>query len=340
MKYLFVFGNTPQLSKAELDAVLPHFETQIFEGKILVLDSKQKLIADFFKLLGGTVKVGEVVENIDFSDFTEKKIDFGVSFLSKSNWKKVFDINKQIKEELTKLGVKARFVLPQKGETELSSVVVAKQKLTEFLVFNDIYARTIWVQDFEDWNRRDYGRPQVEAHIGMLPPKVARMMVNIAGGQKLLDPFCGVGTILTEGAMVGREVVGSDIDSRQVDRTKKNLDWAGVKAQLFVVDARKISEKVKEVDVIVTEPDLGPNDMRNIRQDMTGKLEKLYLDSLEDWKKVLKPGGTVVIALPFVKNVVDKAKAIGYILVSGPYEYARPQAKVKRNICVFKYGTY
>jgi tRNA (guanine10-N2)-dimethyltransferase len=160
----------------------------------------------------------------------------------------------------------------------------------------------------------------------MLPPKVARMMVNIAGIGTILDPFCGVGTILAEAFTVGDKIIGADINPKQIEKTRKNLDWLGAKYQLFISDARKISQELppNSLDAIVTEPYLGPDEHQ--------KLEKLYQDSLADWKKILKPGGKVVIALPFA---VDKAKIMGYSLSAGPFPYFRPQAKIKRNIYVW-----
>lgn len=333
MKYLFVFGNTPDLSKAELEAVLKSknfkFTEIIFEGKVLCIDSEELIPEEIFNLLGGTVKVGEVVENTDFSDITSKKIDFGVSFLGKSDYstyKKIFALNKEIKAELAERGIKGRFVLPPKGETELSSVVVKKQMLVEYLLFRDFIAKTIWVQDFEDWGKRDYGKPQVEAHAGMLPPKVARMMVNLAGCDKILDPFCGTGTILMEALTIGLSAIGSDIDSRQVERARKNLEWLGKPAQLLVSDATKISQKISGVEAIVTEADLGPR----------SGLDQLYIECFKNWKGIAK---TIVIALPSL-NIIDKVKSMGYTLESGPFIYARPQAIIKRHILVFKDGTY
>ncbi len=308
MKHKFIFGNAPELAEAELKAVNPSD-----------IDDPQKLI----KILGGTVKIAEILpENIKLTDII--KGDFGISDLT--GRLDIFKLCKDIKAETGQ-----RFVLPQKGERQLSSVVVAKQKLTEIIIGENFMAKTVAVQDFEDWGKRDYGRPAAAGHIGMLPPKVARMMINISRGQTILDPFCGTGTILMEALILNLKAVGSDIDPNQIERTKKNLDWLGKNAELFIWDARKISEKLtQKVDAIVTEPDLGP------RND----LEQLYFDCLTDWRKVLKPNGQVVIALPFVKNIIDKAKTIGYTLAEGPYLYARPQAKIKRNICVFIYGTH
>ena len=243
-------------------------------------------------------------------------------------------------------------IIPEEAEIA-SSLFKMNGKARDQLLFSYQHgraAKTVWVQDFEDWNKRDYGRPVVDAHTGMLPPKVARMMINVALSGKreeksvILDPFCGVGTILAEALILGANVIGSDINQRQIEKTQKNLEWFKnnyklliINYKLFCSDARKISTKIQNVDAIVTEPYLGPDRI----------LENLYLTCFEDWKKVLKPGRKVVIVLPsfgsddsLVKKVIDKVTAIGYILEAGPFSYFRPQAMVKRNICVFKYGSH
>lgn len=330
------------MAKEELKSLLK-FNGILCQPPVLLISTDEAIPYD---LIGGTVKAGEVIETT-ISDYLKNlgkdSVDFGISVYGGKG-----PNPKEIKEELKESGIKSRFVLPTQG-SQLSSVVVKKQKLEEFMFFDGTVAHTVWVQDFESWNQRDYGRPAVEAHIGMLPPKVARMMVNLSGGGKILDPFCGVGTILMEALVTGHQVVGNDNNPQQVERTKKNLAWLGKTAEVMVADARQISEKLAPgtVDAVVTEPDLGPNTGNKILPAIEKKLEDLYLASLEDWKKVLKRGGKVVIALPgfgaditFVKNLIDKIQSIGYILTAGPFLYSREQAKVKRNICIFQYGAY
>jgi len=347
MTYLFVLGNAPELAFAELNALVQN--TRLISLNLATGDTDldpKKLM----QILGGTVKIAEILaEDVKLTDVISG--DFGISDLTgKIN---VTKLSKDIKNETGE-----RFVLPKRGERQLSSVVVAKQKLTEIIIGEGWMGRTVAVQDFEDWGKRDYGRPEAEGHIGMLPPKVARMMVNIGLPttdyrlQTVLDPFCGVGTILAEGMVLGLEVFGSDINENQIKKSKNNLDWLSRtynleqgKFKLFVHDANKISEKVKGVDAIVTEPVLGVNDRSgNINE---GHLLKLYVDCFSEWRKVLNTGGKVVIALPglrentnLVKTVIDKVKLLGYSLQQGPYEYSRPQAIVRRNICIFIYGAY
>lgn len=362
---IFILGNTPKLGAIEIEAVLQRLqikaenlsynEPSVYRVKIKgVMDNPDTLI----NTLGGTVKIARVLPlDVKLTDIVTG--DFGISDLTgKIN---IPQLCKEIKKETHQ-----RFVLPKFGESQLSSVVVAKQNLIELIIGKDFTARTVAVQDFEGWNKRDYGRPEVEAHIGMLPPKVARIMVNLAlDGQNkkptVLDPFCGTGTIAAEAMMLGCKVAASDIDQRQAARTKTNLEWLvknyGLEGsyEVYETDARQIGGKIagRSVDAVVTEPYLGPNEnLKYLNLKLLRELEDLYLACFEEWRKILKPQGRVVIVIPgfnrennqrnganseLVKNVVDKVLAMGYSLTSGPFVYARPQAKVIRNICSFKF---
>lgn len=326
MKYFFVLGNTPALAREEVKAVLSCQEL-LYEPPVLILDTESEIP---FERFGGVVKIGEVIES-DITSYLKssglKSIDFGISNYGIDSGLRRND--KQIKRDLVEAGIKTRFVLPKKGEEVLSSVVVRKQLLTEFLLFNKIIAKTIWSQDFEDWGVRDFGRPAVDPHIGMLPPKVARMMINIAvrgqrSGVSIFDPFCGTGTILMEALSLALKAFGSDINPAQIAKTQKNLEWLGKTCELKVADAREVV--VPLVDAIVTEPFLGPADPK--------ALEQLYYDCLKHWLTILKPGGRVVIAFPFV---LDMSKVMGYSLDAGPYIYSRPNAIIKRFIHILNF---
>ena len=376
-EYFFILGNTPNLSIAEINAVLAGKKIsykEIFRND-KILEIAAEIQADqaalLLDLLGGTVKIGQVLKTASSEVLPEAleeilrkeagygKIDFALSLYGEeSKDLNFYRLTRDLKNTLREENISVKYVLPRPGEQEVSSVVIKKQKLLELEILptknGTVVAKTLSVQDFEDWGKRDYGRPETEGHIGMLPPKVARMMVNLAAvgeGETLLDPFCGVGTIVSEALVLGHKVVAGDISLAQVERTRANIEWLQrnfkfeiSNFKLLQVDARKISETVRgPLDAIVTEPDLGPNTGNLIPGQKREDLEKLYLDALSDWKKVLVPGGRVVIALPgfgldrqLVKNVIDKAIAMGYSLQAGPIEYARAQAKIIRNICLFK----
>src|SRR3989344_6013764 len=119
--------------------------------------------------------------------------------------------------------------------------------------------RTEAVQDFEAWSKHDFGRPSRDAKSGMLPPKLARLMVNLSGvqpeGSAILDPFCGSGTILMEAALMGsKAVIGSDISKKAVADTGRNMEWMRhafpdtkkVRVSVYETPAEKVDAFVKE----------------------------------------------------------------------------------------------
>jgi len=333
--YLYILGRTPELAFLELKTFLPD----------VVLIRPDVAKSDHFisiEKLGGTVKIAEVVD----APIIEEKSTFGVSVYPGPQL--------SIKEldQMKKQYGAARFVATR-GEP-LTSVVIKKNKLQEFIFVNTLVGKTLAVQDFESWSKRDFDRPYADPKAGMLPPKVARMVVNLAGigtGKTLLDPFCGMGTILGEAGLMEWKIIGSDMLSEVARKAEANIKWLGLTGyELYVSDATHISEHIRagSVDAIVTEPFMGnpliihhSSDIKNI---MKG-LEKLYIGCLRDWHKVLKPDGVVVIALPqyaingktyFVKKVIDMCGLLGYTIQAGPIEYGRPGAIVTRQFYIFK----
>jgi tRNA (guanine10-N2)-dimethyltransferase len=149
-------------------------------------------------------------------------------------------------------------LVPNK-EPELNSAQVLHNQLTGptgwELVFirsgeQTIVAQTVKVQDIEAYTRRDRQRPKRDAKVGMLPPKLAQILINLAAGQlpedklesicdipagqpiprpildqTVLDPFCGTGVILQEALLMGYGIYGSDLEPRMVDYSTQNLEW-------------------------------------------------------------------------------------------------------------------
>ena len=221
------------------------------------------------------------------------------------------------------------------------------------------------VQEFEEYSRRDYGRPVRDTKSGTLPPKLAQMMINLAQAPKgsvILDPFCGSGTVLQEALLLGYQVIGSDQSEKAVADTKKNLEWfiesqkSNLKSQnynsevknfkVFLTDVRQLGQQINQVDAIVTEPYLGPalrgqESLSEIKS-IVAELEKLYLDAFGVFEKILKPGGKVVIVLPYFTKHNLKPEiqtALGQLgferLNQEDLIYSRPDQKVWREIVVW-----
>lgn len=363
--YLYILGRTPELAFLELQTFLPDVvRVQQFAARATSTIPIEKL--------GGTVKIAEIIGSVrsltpeTLAPFVDSNT-FGLSFLADTH-PSTRSLLEGIKTIVALGGRHVRFVEARNG-SQLSSVVIQKQHVQEYVIVQEqggyCVGKTMEAQPFEDWNARDYGRPNADPKAGMLPPKVSRMVVNIADRSRsvtrplsqktLLDPFCGMGTILSEALVMGWNVVGGDQSADVVEKARKNLKWLmekysdlGVTYRLNVADAVHISSCVdaQSIDAIVTEPFMGdtkvkPEQVKNIIKG----LEKLYIGCLRDWGRVLKAGGVVMMALPmyeiggktyFVKKVIDMCETLGYTIEEGPIEYSRPKAIVKRVFYLFQ----
>lgn len=379
--YLFFLGRTPKLSWLELTTFFPQAEVLTPSIALISPDSLTPPPAELVNLLGGTVKIAQtisetpklnasVLANIVSHVAGEGKIIFGLSFYE-TDYQPPRGLLQEIKLSLEAQGRLVRFVEAGDDGT-LSSVAIVKQSVTELVLVkkqkNWLVGRTVAVQDFAEWALRDRGRPFADPRQGMLPPKVARMLVNIARSQttqiklseskRLLDPFCGMGTILAEALLSGWRVIGSDQSAEAVRKTQANLSWLISMCQdmkvkdhkLIISEATHISQKLAgiKVDAIVTEPFMGSIEIRDKSEkikNMVRGLEKLYIGCLKDWNNILRPEGKIVIALPeyaisgrtyFVKKVIDRCENLGYTTLAGPLEYSRPQAIVRREFYIFQ----
>jgi len=156
----------------------------------------------------------------------------------------------------------------------------------------------------------------VQRKIFGMPPRIARIMVNLSSctpGKVLLDPFCGVGTVLQEALLERANVVGVDVNPWCVKASNENLEWIkreynleNAEFRVLQGDVGRLAEKVGQetVDCIVTEPDLGPA----LRQVPTGpyaqkiieKLTPLFFSLAEQTYRVLKENGRLVLVTPYI----------------------------------------
>jgi tRNA G10 N-methylase Trm11 len=359
MKYFFLLGNNPTLSMAEISAVFElkentnKLKTNLISKNIFLLESNKEINHDLLiKQLGGTVKIGLVEKELNISDpnlikknlleiIKNKKISgklkFGISLYGDSGIK-IQNLGMEIKKDLKTAGMTSRFVTGK--EKNLSSVIVEQNNLTssgmEIVLIpcqgnkGITIARTLAVQPFKELSFMDYGRPARDDHSGMLPPKLAKTMLNLTfipekeknnlNSTVLLDPFCGSGTVITEAIIMysllknkknsnfnNLKLIASDISEKAVLDTKKNIEWIFKKTEskikkieTYQLSAEELSIKIKKasVDKIVTEPFLGPQRGKINLKTIIPKLEKLYSKSFNQFKEILKPNGTIIILFP------------------------------------------
>lgn len=377
--YLFIFGNTPSLSFLELQALLPGVLLEKALPNVIQITDETKDLdpVRLINILGGTKKILQALQEYPLETSREDIETYVTQELAK-NAKTTFALAEigrdhlepintaEIKQRLKEEGIKTRYI--DGSRHGLSSAVLSHQKVRELNVvqtgLNIIIAETVAVQDIDAWTFRDRGKPYADRKKGMLPPKVARMMVNLAIGAEakpgsvLLDPFCGTGTVLIEALDRGVDVLGSDLDAEAVAGSTQNLNWFigetenPHKKTILHQDATQLRLiNHQKVEYLVTEPFLGkpkpePAKLANIFKG----LEKQYLGSFKHWRQLLYPGAKVVCVFPAIladhtpgyptmtlETLIDKLQEFGYTTSSEPVVYHRPQAVISRQIYQFVY---
>ncbi len=377
-RHWFVLGRESLIAAAEIDAVL---SVKNYDYSLPILKTDVKFDAkNLIGRLGGTIKIAEeIADNVSTDEMKEKiilelkkvegKINFGLSFYNTEiTLKEIKDLGLEIKKKLKNEGLSIRYV--ENKEPALSSVAVAMNGLTtrgrEFLIEkkDNLFsiAKTDAVQPFEQFSARDFGRPGRDDLSGMLPPKLAMILINLSQTQLnsiLLDPFCGSGTIISEALLLNyKNLIGSDISEKAVADTKLNIEWVANKfnrelpeIKIFKSEIAELSGKLPSgsVDAVVTEPYLGkPLRGQESKQDLlvqAKELKELYLQAFQQFHRVLKTKGKVVFIIPRFKyagdwievdckNEIEKIgfKALPFFEGQLRLVYARPNQRVAREI--------
>ena len=247
--YISILGRQPAIGIAELERL--YQDVTWFSDQTAIINTH-----NFdFERLGGTQKAGRIVAEIPSGAWrrgsmklvqayeqawnnTEGKITLGISAFG-------FDVSPRdvqktgiiLKGKLKQHGVSLRLI--PNAEAALNTATSHHNKLglsnnkVELLVVRGkngkiIIAESIGSQNITALARRDQERPKRDAFVGMLPPKLAQIMVNLANptaGSRVLDPFCGTGVILQEAALMGYKVYGTDLADKMIDYSKVNIEW-------------------------------------------------------------------------------------------------------------------
>jgi tRNA G10 N-methylase Trm11 len=245
-------------------------------------------------------------------------------------------VGSTVKRGLAGYGKKSKFMgfSKERKQPQLSHIEVLKKNMVEnkaevlFCVGKEqtFVATTIAVHNPFEFQKRDVEKP-VQRKIFAISPRLARIMINLAActeGKVLLDPFCGVGTILQEALLAKAKAFGVDINSWCVEAARRNMEWLKTEYSLenaeyrvLQGDVRRLSQKMgwEQVDCIATEPDLGPA-LRQVpttsyAMRIAGKLEPLYYGLLEEAYKVLKSDGRLVLVSPYIKTRSGKPVTMG-----------------------------
>ncbi len=380
MKQIFVLGRNPVLSKAE---ILSYLEARgvksrelIFEDNYLVLEYEDKNYSLDIQELGGTIKSGKILFEAKshkqlwgfLNDFEgeiapSEKFTFG---LYGQNHEEEDLIKQSFKEQ-------GKIAMLKHGRTSIKfeNMDVASLPNAEFSFFmhkdksieNGTIHFGVLDQDYnyEEVKNRDMKKPDRRESLA-ISPRLAKILINLSQakpGQLLLDPFCGVGSVLIEGVMKGINVYGIDIDKKAIESAKRNLKWIEKEYEingtykLFNADSRNLPNL--RVDAVATETPLTPSGeaLRKKPSDkeavqMMKGFESIMVPILNRICQIKKPGARIAITFPRVRehvpDVASIKKKTGLRLyepknvnsfIHFPIKESRPDQYISRDILVF-----
>lgn len=343
-RYLFSLGRQQALSAAEIAAVaerehvLPRYDFSLLPDALILETETPIDFPSLLHTLGGTPFGGAyqgtlphltsdmllpLIQSLVSSLPSPKTIGLsvlGTQHLSAFSPRDVKVLGLELKRALSLRGV--RFLFPQ-GGTMLSSAQLFHAKIPEKGLAILLTPRSdggvdVWhltaIQNIPWYTEVDRGRPAADPGSGMLPPKVAQVLINLSLAPVegvIYDPLCGSGTIPLLGILRGSSVIASDISPVQVRRTQENVEWGlqrfslprTVKTHFFVHDVTRDAPSLPErVHAVITEGWLGkartrPPSPREAETTFT-QVRELATNLLRHVRPLLRPGARVVIAVP------------------------------------------
>ncbi len=378
-KSLAILGRQPALGKAELESLYGAEAIVDLSENIVGLNLDANEIE--FLRLGGTIKLAKLLTILSADNWSKieqyllKTTPEHIKYLPEGKLQiglSVYGLNVSL-NDIQKTGLKIKKVLKNNGrsarlvpnkELSLNSAQVLHNKLTgplgwELLLIKYgqevILAQTTNEQDIEAYAARDQSRPKRDARVGMLPPKLAQIIINLSKpgeGEIVLDPFCGTGVIPQETLLMGRHVYATDLEPRMIDYTRENLRWliGPAEQKLEVADATSFSWQL--FDTIATETYLGrpfsSEPSTDVLTEVMNDVQTIHKKFLQNVARQTKPGFRMCIAVPAwkTKNVfkhlktLESLEELGYTRLSFVHAsnedliYHRPDQIVARELVI------
>jgi len=391
--HIAILGRQPAISIAELERV--YGDVSWFSDISALVQPPAD--ADYIDIqrLGGTQKAGKVVLQVPGRDWRaasmkivqhyttawakqEGKVTLGISAYGfKEGPRDIQKTGLVLKSKLKQSGTSLRLIPNQ--ESILSTATSHHNKLglsenkVELIVVRGqsgiVIAESTGAQNITALAARDQGRPKRDAFVGMLPPKLAQIMINLAGPltpgpdsdlplPRILDPFCGTGVILQEGLLMNYAVYGTDLAEKMIRFSRDNLNWIQEKEKFvgswYLHEGDAMNTKWQApIDAVVAEGYLGqpfsapPSNSKLV--EVRGNTNHILSEFLKNLAGQIKPGTPVVFAVPAWKDIdgnfthlplLTKVEELGYSYVQmrnvrpDQMLYFRPDQVVAREILV------
>jgi len=328
MKYLFILGRNPELSTAEIFCFFEKQENKILNyiksKHAILIDLEKAIEGDTIEYLGGTISIGkvmasgeisEMIKGLDSQDIyygTENNLTYCLwNFCQDNTYDKILEyLKKRFKIERLKASQKNlnnELELQEGGKVRISGGLLDE----EYFVFNNNFGKIISKTNYKKLEERDMNKPDRREALA-ISPRLAKIMINLSQVKKqetLVDCFCGIGVILQEALLQEIKVIGIDKDSEAIEGARKNLEWFKFNKENYnLIKEDSAKTKIKKVEGLVSEPDLGETLKRPTNPEKAKKIlnefERLMISVLNNLKNSVSK--RFVFSAPYIKLTNNK----------------------------------
>ena len=236
MKTFFILGRNPKLSRAEILEFLKarnrtHKEI-LFQHNILIIQTNENEKFDIQEF-GGIMHFGEITFEGTQEELTKYLQQNEIIPSDKFSYATFGNqdpqtLKEKFKEEKKKASIKhgRKLIKFQDGNSQ-------ENPKADFYIFYHSQNETLYLatatQTYNptEAKKRDMQKP-IRRESLAISPRLSRILINLSGAKphdKLLDPFCGIGSILQEALIKKINIYGIDKEKQVTLDATQNLEW-------------------------------------------------------------------------------------------------------------------
>ena len=222
--------NEGPLAQLEIRALMDHaFKSKIFASDKKVNPSLSPFVKHRLEVLFCHENLDQIIQKVKAASLRDE--DFLIKYLDHEKESLSFKDHRKICKAIGMVML---------GYPSFES----PKKTFGILNLEDHWYFGILEENKGDWHRH---RDKPRSYSSAINARIAKALVNIASKgdltKSLIDPCCGVGTVLIEALYSGYKIRGMDINPKVVNDTLENLAYYDYTAPVFVGDIKEIKEK-------------------------------------------------------------------------------------------------
>lgn len=288
MEMKYIFGNVPK-------------EKYIY-SKVNIKPSRSAFIKHKISIIYSSIDIDNIVEHIRDNKIAYN--DFKVNYI-KSDYDDI-DYNQRL-QAVKDIG----FVIIGFPDIHNPKVNLAITKINNNYIFGEYEKNDL------SWQRFD---KMPHSYSNGLSLKMARAIINIAVqnnlDSKVIDPCCGIGTVVLEGLDLGIDIKGIEISKQIAHNARNNIEFFGYDRDIIICnDMHNLKEKYDIAIIDIPYGIFSPityEEQVKIIKTSRKIAEKVILISFEDMDKELMQEGFKVID----KGTIVKNRFTRYITIA------------------------